>query len=82
MVGGVLHERTVKEVLPILTANEEQVRFIVFVIFSIRYVYIKMEYPEICYLCTLQNKTLIKDWQSSISAGSTGLPYSPIGSLK
>ncbi|PNF31784.1 Prefoldin subunit 2 [Cryptotermes secundus] len=28
MVGGVLYERTVKEVLPILISNQEQVRYI------------------------------------------------------
>jgi hypothetical protein len=34
--------------------------FSFFIIFRIRYVYIKVEYPEIYYLCTLQNKTPIK----------------------
>jgi hypothetical protein len=43
MVGGVLQERTVKEVIPILITNEEQVRFLGFVIFSIRYVYVKIK---------------------------------------
>jgi hypothetical protein len=82
MVGGVLQERTVKDVIPILIANEEQVRFLGFVVFSIRYVYVKMKYPEVCYLYTLQNKTSIKDWQSFRSICSSGLPYNPLESLK
>jgi hypothetical protein len=54
MVGGLLCERTVKEVLPILVSNQEQVKFIVV------FLDVKLASPGIRYLDTLEKKAKIK----------------------
>lgn len=57
MVGGVLCERTVKEVLPILISNQEQVRFTLLMIFIVGYIYTEVENPVTHYLDTQKKKT-------------------------